>query len=315
MIGKKLGPDNWLPIEMILWSICSAAQSKIKGRGSFFLFRALLGLCEGGWIPDVVLYLSYWYKSKELPVRLSYFWGAYCATFIISAFLAFGILHLRGHYNMAGWQWLFIIEGAFTSVVGIVSWFYLPPSPTQTASRFRGKNGWFSEREEVILVNRIIRDDPSKGDMHNRQAVGPKLLWRALTDYDMWPIFLLGITWGIPSNPASQYLTLTLKGLGFDTFTTNLLIIPAYVLFGTQLLFWTWYSERLNNRYIIVLACQIWMLPMLVALEKLPAGPQYAWSRWALNSLLVGYPYIHAILGKLCISPATCAIASCAKFS
>lgn len=60
---------------------------------------------------------------------------------------------------------MFALEGTLTGLIGIVSYFYLPPSPTQTASRFRGKDGWFNEREEKIMVNRILRDDPSKGDM------------------------------------------------------------------------------------------------------------------------------------------------------
>ncbi|KAI4194322.1 MAG: hypothetical protein LQ350_007837 [Teloschistes chrysophthalmus] len=76
----------------------------------------------GGFIPDVILYLSYFYKSKELPIRLSFFWGAYGCTYIISAFLAFGILHLRGHEGLAGWQWLFALEGSLTALIGIVSW-------------------------------------------------------------------------------------------------------------------------------------------------------------------------------------------------
>lgn len=58
--------------------------------------------------------------------------------------------------------------GSKTGLIGIASWFYLPPSPTQTASKLRGKDGWFSEHEEKIMVNRVLRDDPSKGDMHNR---------------------------------------------------------------------------------------------------------------------------------------------------
>lgn len=53
-------------------------------------------------------------------------------------------------------------------MIGIASWFYLPPSPTQTASKLRGKDGWFTVHEEKIMVNRVLRDDPSKGDMHNR---------------------------------------------------------------------------------------------------------------------------------------------------
>lgn len=72
-------------------------------------------------------------------------------------------------------RWLFAIEGCITGLIGIASWFYLPASPTQTAVKsgwnpFRSKDGWFSEQEERIMVNRIIRDDPSKGDMHNRQV-------------------------------------------------------------------------------------------------------------------------------------------------
>ncbi|MCJ1396044.1 hypothetical protein MMC18_008931 [Xylographa bjoerkii] len=92
--------------------------------------------------------------------------------------------------------------------IQMVCWFYLPPLPTQTASKFRGRDGWFSEREEVIMVNRILRDDPSKGDMHNRQAVTPRILWEDLKDYDMWPIYLLGLSWNIPATPATNYLTL-----------------------------------------------------------------------------------------------------------
>jgi hypothetical protein len=99
--------------------------------------------------------------------------------------MAFGILHMRGINGLAGWRWLFALEGTLTGLIGIVSWFYLPPSPTQTASKFRGKNGWFNEREEKIMVNRVLRDDPSKGDMHNRQAIDLTMFWQCLKDWHM----------------------------------------------------------------------------------------------------------------------------------
>ncbi|KAL8780114.1 MAG: hypothetical protein Q9194_001084 [Teloschistes cf. exilis] len=323
LISKKLGPDNWIPIQMVSWSIVAACQARLTGKATFFLTRSLLGIIEGGFIPDIILYLSYFYKSKELPVRLSFFWGAYAMTFIISAFLAYGILHLGGRHGLHGWQWLFALEGSFTALLGIVSWFYLPPSPYQTASYFRGKNGWFTEREEVILANRIIRDDPSKGDMHNRQAatsipfpgslgllmdtrqaVTPRLLWAALTDYDMWPIYLLGFTWTTPNQCVVAYLTLILRSLKFDPFETNLLTVPAWTLFILQLLFWTWLSERINNRYIIILACQLYMLPVLIGLETLGGGQTHAWARYALSVMMVGFPYVHAIIGTLYSIPA-----------
>ena len=122
LVSKKIGPDNWIPIQMITWSVVASCQAKLTGRGTFFLFRSLLGIIEGGFIPDVILYLSYFYKSKELPIRLSFFWGAYGLTFIISAFLAYGILHLRGHEGLKGWQWLFALEGSLTALIGIISW-------------------------------------------------------------------------------------------------------------------------------------------------------------------------------------------------
>jgi MFS family permease len=62
-------------------------------------------------IADVILYLSYFYKTKELPTRLSWFWTAYMATQIVSAFLAIGILRLRGVHGMEGWRWLFLLVG------------------------------------------------------------------------------------------------------------------------------------------------------------------------------------------------------------
>lgn len=102
LISKKIGPDKWIPIQMISWSLVAAFQAFLSGRASFFACRALLAIFEGGFIPDIVLYMSYFFTSKELPRRLSYFWTAYQFTSVIAAFLAFGILRLRGVNGMAG---------------------------------------------------------------------------------------------------------------------------------------------------------------------------------------------------------------------
>lgn len=306
LISKKLGPDVWIPIQMVSWSIVAACQARLTGRATFFICRFLLGLIEGGFIPDVILYLSYFYKNRELPQRLAFFWTAYMSTSIIGAFLAFGLLHLRGHGSLVeGWRYLFAIEGTLTGLIGIASFFYLPPSPTQTKRTgikglLRPKQGWFSEREETILVTRILRDDPGKATMHNREAIKPSVLWASLKDYDMWPIYLIGLTWTIPMTPQTSYLTLTLKSLGFTTFHTNLLVIPSSFLFILQLLFWTWFSEKVNQRFLVGLISQLWTLPLLIALETLPAKfPGANWVRYAISTLIVGYPYAHAILVAL----------------
>lgn len=69
--------------------------------------------------------LSYFYKSKELPIRLSFFWSSYITTQIVSAFLAFGILRLGNHTGWEGWRWLFALEGGLTAIIGIASWYAL----------------------------------------------------------------------------------------------------------------------------------------------------------------------------------------------
>jgi MFS family permease len=92
------------------------------------------------------LYLSYFYTSAELPIRLSRWWAAMTAAIIVGAFMAFGILHMDGSGGVQGWRWLFLIEGIFTGLVGLSAFFFMPPSPTQTAGRLRGKKGWFTER-------------------------------------------------------------------------------------------------------------------------------------------------------------------------
>ncbi len=132
--------------------------------------------------------------------------------------------------------------------------------------------------------------------MHNRQGLTPKLLWQSIIDWDLWPIYLLGLTWQIPPQPVTAYLTLNLKALGFNTFQVNLMTVPAYVLFLIQLIFWTWLSERINDRMSTVLVSQIWMLPLVLALELLPKAAN-PWIWYAISALLIGYPYVHAILG------------------
>ncbi|KAF5613359.1 tartrate transporter [Fusarium tjaetaba] len=294
MISKKLGPDVWIPIQMVTWSIIGICQGFVQDKQSFYATRALLGLIEGGFIPDALLYLSYFYTNKELPMRVGFFYCASNGTFIVAAFLAYGILHMRSVGGWEGWRWLFVLEGTLTFLIGVVSWFYLPPGPTQTASWFRGKDGWFTEREEVIMVNRVLRDDPGKGGMHNRQGLTLKLLWDAFMDYDLWPLYMISWTMLIPTNPVTAYLTLNLKALGFGTFETNLLTIPGYVLFLAHLILISWYSEKINNRMALLLYYSFWCFVLLLTLELLPANAS-PWAWYSATILMIGFPYIHSI--------------------
>ncbi|KAF3926862.1 hypothetical protein ABW20_dc0103816 [Dactylellina cionopaga] len=294
LISKKLGPDVWIPFIIFAWSIVSLSQIGLTNRAGYFAVRAIMGFLMGGFIPDTVLYITYWYKAKELPIRLSWFWTVLSACQVIGSLLAAGVLQMRGLGGWSGWKYLFLIEGGITALIGIASWFLMPASPSQTKGRFR-KNAWFNEREEKILVNRLLRDDPSKGDMHNRQGVTPSLLWKCLKDYDLWPLYLIGLTAYIPPAPPQNYLAFILRQMGFSTLNANLLTIPSQFLFGVNLLIISRISEWLNERSFVSMASNIWMWPFLLALVLVPPATN-GWVRYGLLTGLLAYPYCHAIL-------------------
>ncbi|CAI6084340.1 unnamed protein product [Clonostachys chloroleuca] len=296
LISKWMGPDRWIPLQLCLWSIVSGAQFWLNGRTSFLACRSLLAILQGGFIPDVILYLSYFYKGAELSVRLAYFWTALQVADILSGFLGAGFLQLRGLHGLEGWRWLFLFEGILTLVVGIFAIFLMPAGPTQTKGILRGKDGWFTERsEETIMVNRVIRDDPSKGDMHNRQPITPKLLLQSLADYDMWPLYAIGLVWSIPVNPTNQYFTLMLRKLGFSVIITNLLTVPPMALSIVTILGITYISETLKQRAYVTVISQIWILPFLIYLNVVDITQINKWVGWVILTLLLAYPSPHAI--------------------
>ncbi|KAF9456607.1 allantoate permease [Collybia nuda] len=298
LISKRIGPDRWIPMQMCMWSLLTMGQFWLTGRSSFLVCRGLLGFIQGGFIPDLILYLSYFYTKNELPFRLALFWMSASVCSTAGSFLAFGVLRMRGIAGKAGWRWLFLIEGLITLLVGAATFFKMPPSPTQTKTWFR-PDGWFTDREETIAVSRILRDDPTKGDMHNREGLSIKRLWTAVCDYDIWPLYIAGLMFGIPVSPPGTYLTLSLRNLGFNTFETNLLTIPSNVghmitMFGVTLL-----SETFNDRSIVAMAEDIWALPFLVALYTLPSKPN-PWKYFGIASGLLSYPYTHPIQVAWC---------------
>ncbi|KAH8726161.1 major facilitator superfamily domain-containing protein [Phaeosphaeriaceae sp. PMI808] len=295
LISKKFGADRWIPTIICAWSVVSASQAALQTETQYYAIRCLLGLSMGGFIPDIVLWLTYFFKSNELPLRLAWFWTALSTCNIVGSLLAAGILQMRGLNGWSGWQYLFMIEGLLTFIVGVFSYGLMPPGACQTKHWFRGKDGWFTEREEYILVNRILRDDPSKGDMNNRQAVGLSSLWKCITEWEQWPLYLIGLTAYIPPSPPTTYLSYILRRLGFTVFQANLLAIPSQFLYATQLLVLTWLSEKYKERAMFSSLSNIWIFPWLIALVTIPAKTN-AWVRYALLSGLLSYPYCHAIL-------------------
>ncbi|KAI8954149.1 major facilitator superfamily transporter [Xylaria longipes] len=321
LISKRLGPDLWIPIQICIFSFISGAQFFLQGRASFLATRFLVAVFQGGFIPDMVLYLSYWYtgrrvslpistclsvslnSSPQLPIRLAWFWTSSQLVQIGVGFAAVGLLSLRGVLGYAGWRWLFLVDqheitdvgdtDLVAVLVGLASFFFMPQSPAKTKSWWNPK-GYFTEREVKIIVNSVIRDDPGKAGMYNRQGLTVGQIWKCAKDYDMWPLYALGLLFGIPKYPVSQYLTLSFRRLGFNVIQSNLLSIPNVVASSITMLLITAVSELVKNRSLVAMAEDLWLLPNFAALIALP-DPIAPWSYFAIATVLLSFPYTHPI--------------------
>lgn len=131
--------------------------------------------------------------------------------------------------------------------------------------------------------------------MHNRQPITPKLLYTALSDYHLWPIYAIGVVFQQPMGPPTQYLTLSLKGLGFTTFQSNLLIIPTYTISMITLLFVTKFAGRTKKLAFNGIIGQVWVLPCLVALYSINTTTANKWVVFTITTVLLGYPSNHSV--------------------
>lgn len=296
IISKWIGPDRWIPIQMTLWSVVAMCQSKMNSKSSFLACRALVGMLEGGFIPDIGLWLSYFYTGPELAFRIGLF---YIANPLIQAFpslLAYAIFHLDGKTSFAGWQWIFIIEGAVTLIIGLLGFFLMPPSPSQTRTWFR-PNGWFTPREEKILINRVLRDDPTKGSMNNRTPLTLKQILFGLASWEMYPMYFIRLIGDLPMGPIAAYLPIILKQapLSFDTLNTNLLMIPYNFISIVTLVITSYLTYRFN-RYLPFLALTpIWTLPFLCAMRWWPDFLKSPWTSYVILTLGLGRPEVTAM--------------------
>ncbi|GAA88574.1 MFS transporter [Aspergillus luchuensis IFO 4308] len=211
---------------------------------------------DGGFTPTVILYLSYFYKHHELSIRLGYWYAASSLADMLAGILAYGILHLGGHGGQAGWRWLFLIEGLLTLALGLLAIVLLPPSATQTAHWARGKKGWFTAREETIMVNRLLREDPTT---------------------------------------VSQYFTLQLKDYGFSTFNTILLSLPCSVIGIITRILLTYGGEIFGSLAWMGVVAQLWCLPFLIYMNVVDLSEANKWIVWSVLTLFLGFPNAHAL--------------------
>lgn len=193
---------------------------------------------------------------------------------------------MRGVAGRPGWFWLFLLEGLLTFVIGLISYFYLPTSPTNTTGVI-WRQAWYTERQETIMTNRILRDDPAKGLTGLKEAAKLHDILQAWRDPSMWGLYFIGLVAYIPATPVQAYLSLTLKRIGFSTFNSNVLSIPSAVLQIILMLLLARSSEVFGERTWHCFIGEFWVLPLLIALTALP-NHGYSWPRFTLTTMISG---------------------------
>jgi len=125
LILSRTGARRWIALIMIGWGTVSAGMMLIAGPWSFVLLRLALGCAEAGFFPGIVLYLTYWFPVRERARAVALFMAASPLAGIVGGPLAGAFLqYADGMGGLAGWQWLFLLEGAPAMLLGAIVWFF-----------------------------------------------------------------------------------------------------------------------------------------------------------------------------------------------
>lgn len=209
--------------------------------GALISVRLLIGVFEAGFFPTVCFYLSTFYTRFDLGLRLALFYGNYAvagafsgalgmrnftrpvqsrASLTVQIFAAYGIFQIEG--SLKGWQYLFIIEGALTCLVGIIAWFWMPSGPG---------SAWFLTRAQQQFVMMRVQRDNGKYIRHDLGKDGIELTSDRLSkrdvvetakDWKLWYALLCNICASVPPTAFSVFLPLVVKGMGYTSLNANL---------------------------------------------------------------------------------------------
>lgn len=235
---EKFGASRWIARIMVTWGIISALMSFVSGEWSFYILRFLLGVAEAGFFPGIILYLTYWYPAEYRGRFLAAFAIAVPVSTVIGAPVSGLLLGLDDAMGLKGWQWLFIIEGIPSILLGIVTWFYLTDRPERA--------GWLSTEQKDWLAAKLDAEIAAK------QAAKHLTLGEALSSVKVIMLSLVyfgfvGALYGM-----QFWLPQIVKAFGLTNAQTGFVTAIPY-LFGTiAMILWARHSDASRERVIHV---------------------------------------------------------------
>ena len=209
LLLQRFGARIWISRILVVWGIISICFMFVTTPAQFLTLRFLLGIAEAGFYPGIVLYLTYWFPGKlRSQVCALFFIGIPIAGLIGSPLSGLIMKQMAGIAGYAGWQWLFLLEGAPAVIGGIVTFFYLANGPKDAK--------WLTTPERNIIVPALEAEDAT----HRAMGHGHRLV-DALTSGKVWLLAvtnftLLGGIYGI-----SFWMPQIVKDLGVQDLFLN----------------------------------------------------------------------------------------------
>ncbi|HKS04334.1 MAG TPA: MFS transporter, partial [Chthoniobacterales bacterium] len=176
LVLHRVGARRWISRIMISWGAISTGMMFVRTPSTFYVLRFLLGAAEAGFFPGVVYYLSHWYPEGQRARAIAGFMTAVPVSGVMGGPLSGALLAMNGLFGLAGWQWLFLVEGVPAILLGIIVLIYLADQP-ETAD-------WLSPAEKDWLIETLASERTC------RPGARPTSIFQALMNPTIW---LLGI--------------------------------------------------------------------------------------------------------------------------
>ena len=241
MVLYKVGARRWISRIMISWGIVSAAMSFAEGPYSFYGLRFLLGAAEAGFFPGIAFYLSTWFPSEYRTRIIAWFMVAIPLSTVIGAPLSSVLMGLNGVGGLAGWQWLFIMEGLPVVMLGIALLWLLPDRPEDAS--------WLSDDERRIVSRRLEGERKPKEVRH---------LSAALKDVRVWMLAGVQFSFLVGSYGAIMFLPQILQEGRLTTIENGLLTSGVYACAVVAMILWARHVDRGARKIThLMLACLV----------------------------------------------------------
>src|SRR6202790_5008415 len=158
IIVERWSARKWIARIMISWGIVTILTGFVHTAGQFYAARLVLGIAESSFFPGMIVYLTHWFRMRERSQAIACLYAAVPSASLIGSPLAGWLLGVRWQ-SLAGWRWLFILEGIPAIVLGIITIFYLTDWPAQA--------GWLPQDERNWLVNELQTELQAKKKIRN----------------------------------------------------------------------------------------------------------------------------------------------------